>query len=343
MKILAIDIGAGTQDILLFDSKKKIENCISLVLPTPSKIFAEKLKKIEGDLYIHGDTIGGGSLSEAILYRIQKGYRVIMAESAAYSIRNDLDEVKSMGIMVGGKSESGNFREFEIREVNLPLLKSFLLHFEEDLEIDTIAIAVQDHGVSPKGVSNRLFRFENMEAMLRKDNRPETFHFTEESIPAHYLRMRSAVSAVRKSSPVPVLVMDTAFSAILGCMEEAAGPCLIVNVGNGHTIAALLIENKIEGLYEHHTHELTPKKIEADLKLFVRGKLSTRKVFDENGHGVVTLRPYEGEILVLVTGPNRDLFKGTSFKFIYASPGGNTMMTGPMGLVKAAQYRFGTR
>ena len=343
MKILAIDIGAGTQDILLFDSKKKIENCISLVLPTPSKIFAEKLKKIEGDLYIYGDTIGGGSLSEAILQHMRKGYHVIMEESAAYSIRNDLDEVRSMGIMVGGKPESGNFREFEIEEVDLPFLKSFLTHFGEDLEIDAIAVAVQDHGVSPKGVSNRFFRFENMEAMLREDNRPETFHFTEDSIPAHYLRMRSAVSAVRRSSPVPVLVMDTAFSAILGCMQEATGPCLIVNVGNGHTIAALLIENKIEGLYEHHTHELTPKKIEADLRLFLQGKLSRRKVFDENGHGVVTLRPYEGETLVLVTGPNRDLFEGTSFKFIYAAPGGNMMMTGPMGLVKAAQYRFGTK
>jgi hypothetical protein len=43
---------------------------------------------------------------------------------------------------------------------------------------------------------------------------------------------------------------------------------------------------------------------------------------------------------VIVTGPNRDLFRKTSFKFIYAAPGGNTMMTGPMGLVRAAQYRF---
>ena len=60
MKILAIDIGAGTQDILLFDSNKKIENCISLVLPTPSKWIAERIRAVEGDLYIYGDTIGGG-------------------------------------------------------------------------------------------------------------------------------------------------------------------------------------------------------------------------------------------------------------------------------------------
>lgn len=340
MKILAIDIGAGTQDILLFDSERKIENCISLVLPTPSKIFAEKLKKIEGDVYIYGDTIGGGSLSMAILRHIQMGYHVVMEESAAYSVRNDLDEVKSMGIEVGGRPGSGDFRELEIQEIGLPLLKSFLSEFGEDLKIDVLAIAVQDHGVAPKGVSDRLFRFENMVAMLRRDNRPEAFHFTGDSIPAHYLRMKSAVRAVRRSSQVPVLVMDTSFSAILGCIDEAAGPSLIVNVGNGHTIAALFIENRIEGLYEHHTHELTPRKLEEDLSLFVRGKLSRSKVFEENGHGVVTLRPYEGEISVLVTGPNRDLFREASFKVVYAAPGGSTMMTGPMGLVRAARYRF---
>ena len=341
MKILAIDIGAGTQDILLFDSQKKIENCISLVLPTPSKFFADKLKTIEGHVYIHGDTIGGGSLGRAILRHIQKGYRVVMEESAAYSIRNDLDEVKSMGIEVEKKPEADLFEELEIREVNLPLFENFFSNFGEELKVDVIAIAVQDHGVSPKGVSDRAFRFENMERILRKDNRPETFQFSEDSIPAHFLRMRSAVKTVRRTFSIPVLVMDTSFSAILGCIDEVTGPSLVVNVGNGHTIAALLIERKIEGLYEHHTHELTPKKLEHDLNLFVRGELSSRKVFEENGHGAITLKPFYGDVSVFVTGPNRDLFKGTSFKFVYAAPGGNTMMTGPMGLVKAAQFRFG--
>jgi len=340
MKILAIDIGAGTQDILLFDSRQKAENCTSLVLPTPSKFFAEKLKTIEGHVYIHGDTIGGGSLGRAILRHLQKGYRVVMEESAAYSIRNDLDEVKSMGIEVGKKPETDHFQEVEIREVDLRVFEEFLSNFGEDLQVDVIAIAVQDHGVSPKGVSDRAFRFENMEKMLRRDNRPETFHFLEDSIPEHCLRMKSAVKAVKRFSSVRVLVMDTAFSAVLGCLEETSGPSLIVNVGNGHTIAALLIEKRIEGLYEHHTHELTPEKLEHDLRLFVRGELEGKKVFKENGHGAVTLKPLPGVFPVIVTGPNRDLFRKTSFKFIYATPGGNTMMTGPMGLIRAAQYRF---
>ncbi len=341
MKILAIDIGAGTQDILLFDSQKKNENCVSLVLPTPSKFFAEKLKTIESHVYIHGDTIGGGALGRTILRHLQKGYRVVMEESAAYSIRNDLDEVKSMGIEVGKQPETNHFQELEIQEVNLPLFEKFLSNFGEDLKVDVVAIAVQDHGVSPKGVSDRAFRFENMERMLRKDNRPETFHFLEESIPAYSLRMKSAVAAVKRALSVPVLVMDTCFSAILGCLDDVTGPSLVVNVGNGHTIAALLLERRIEALYEHHTHELTSKKLESDLRLLIRGELSGKEVFDDNGHGAITLKPFHGEISVIVTGPNRDIFKGTSLKFICASPGGNTMMTGPMGLVRAAQYRFG--
>ncbi len=341
MRILAIDIGAGTQDILLFDSRQKIENCTTLVLPTPSKFFAEKLKAMEGHVYIRGDTIGGGSLGRAILRHLQKGYRVVMEESAAYSIRNDLDEVKSMGIEVGTRPETDSFQEVEIREVDLHVFEEFLSRFGESLQVDVIAIAVQDHGVSPKEVSDRAFRFENMERMLRSDHRPETFHFLEDSIPDCYLRMRSAVKAVKRFSSARVLVMDTAFSAILGCLQETSGPCLIVNAGNGHTIAALLIEKRIEGLYEHHTHELTPDKLEHDLRLFVRGELDGKKVFRENGHGAITLKPLPGVFPVIVTGPNRDLFRKTSFKFIYAAPGGNTMMTGPMGLVRASQYRFG--
>ncbi len=339
MKILAIDIGAGTQDILLFDSEKKIENCISLVLPTPSKIYSEKLKAIEGNLFIHGDTIGGGALSRALLRHIQKGYRVVMEESAAYSIRNDLDEVRSMGIEVG-EPRTNHFQDLEIREIDLPLFEDFLSNFKEELDVKVIAIAVQDHGVAPKGISDREFRFSNIERMIREDNRPEMLHFIRDSIPEYYLRMRSAASAVRRNSSAPVLVMDTCFSAILGCLDEVTGPSLVVNMGNGHTIAAVLLEKRIQALYEHHTHELTPKKLESDLRLLVKGELSGKKVFEENGHGAVTLTPFQGDVQVVVTGPNRDLFKETSFRFVYAAPAGNTMMTGPMGLVRAAQHRF---
>jgi len=299
------------------------------------------LKTIEGNLYLQGDTIGGGSLTGAILGHLKKGYRVVMDESSAYSIRNDLDEVRSMGIEVAVEPPSGGYHKLDIQEIDLDLYRNFLLKFGEDLNVDVIAVAIQDHGVAPKHVSDRVFRFQTMEAMLREDNRAESFHFVEHAIPGYYLRMRSAVRAIRRTSSIPVLVMDTAFSAVLGCMEEIRGPSLVANAGNGHTIAALIIDRRIEGLYEHHTHELTPEKLERDLMRFIHGELTRQEVLDAKGHGVITLKRFRGEVSVIVTGPHRDLFKGTSLKFIYAAPGGNTMMTGPMGLVRAALFRFG--
>jgi uncharacterized protein (DUF1786 family) len=36
MKILAIDIGAGTEDILLYDDQKQsVENCMKIITHTP--------------------------------------------------------------------------------------------------------------------------------------------------------------------------------------------------------------------------------------------------------------------------------------------------------------------
>lgn len=340
MRILAIDIGAGTQDILLFDSTKKIENSISLVLPAPSKVLAERLRKLEGSVYIWGDTIGGGSIGRAISEHVRKGYRVVMEKEAAFSIRNDLDEVLSMGIEIGEKPRGHEFKELRLQEVEIGALQDFLERFGVDLHVDVIAIAVQDHGVSPKGVSDRVFRFDQMEALLRRDNRPETFHYREEEIPNHFLRMRSASRAAKREASVPVLLMDTSLSAILGCTGEVAGPCLIVNVGNGHTIGALLVDGRVEGLYEHHTHLLTPQKLERHLRLFLRGELTREEVFEDQGHGALILTPYPGEVNIVVTGPNRDLFQGTSLRFVYGAPAGNTMMSGPMGLIKAARFRF---
>ena len=33
VRILAVDVGTGTQDILLFESGKTIENCFKMVMP----------------------------------------------------------------------------------------------------------------------------------------------------------------------------------------------------------------------------------------------------------------------------------------------------------------------
>ena len=38
MQILTVDVGTGTQDVLLFDSDRELENCFKLVLPSPTVV-----------------------------------------------------------------------------------------------------------------------------------------------------------------------------------------------------------------------------------------------------------------------------------------------------------------
>jgi uncharacterized protein (DUF1786 family) len=56
MKILAIDVGTGTQDIMLYDSKNSIENAVKMVLPSPTKIMADRIRRHHHDLFLTGET-----------------------------------------------------------------------------------------------------------------------------------------------------------------------------------------------------------------------------------------------------------------------------------------------
>src|SRR5438128_754616 len=63
MRILAIDVGTGTQDILLFDSGQPIENALQLIMPSPTQIAAGRIRRAtEGGrpVFLTGVTAGGG-------------------------------------------------------------------------------------------------------------------------------------------------------------------------------------------------------------------------------------------------------------------------------------------
>ncbi len=356
MKILALDIGAGTEDVLFYDDKKKsLENCVKMVLPSPSQIFAAKVRRATRlckDLFIKGDTIGGGAFAFALRNHVEKGLRVLMTESAAYTIRNDLDEVREFGIeIVSGENEPNDFRgeTLRIEEVNLTKLKGFLTEFNEVLsDVDVVAIAVQDHGVFPKGMSNRRFRIQKMKELLERNPRPENLAFKEKEIPSCFLRMKSASQASRRQLPnAEVLVMDTSPAAILGCLKDPAvkrtNPVLAINVGNCHTMATIISRRRIVGIVEHHTRLLDSQKIEKIIMDFADGKLSDEEVFQDNGHGLFFLGDppnFSGIEMIAATGPNRKILRETKLSVHFAAPAGDVMMTGPMGLIEATKRKF---
>jgi uncharacterized protein (DUF1786 family) len=356
MKVLALDIGAGTEDVLLFDSQKKnIENCIKLVLPSPSSVFAAKVRgatQLCRDVFVKGEIIGGGAFSNALREHVGKGFRAIITEKTAYTIRNDLDEVRQLGLeTVKNENEPEGFHGeiLTIEEINLAQLQTFLTGFGETFsDIDVVAIAAQDHGVFPKGTSNRKFRIQKIRELLKENPKPENLAFTEEEIPPCFLRMKSAAEASRRQLPnAKVLLMDTAPDAILGCVKDLAveksDPVLAINLGNGHTMAAIISQGEIIGVMEHHTRLLTPQKIEHFLVDFADGKLTDEQVFQDNGHGLFYLVEPPGFSRIqkiAATGPNRSLLSDTKLPIHFAAPAGDVMMTGPVGLVYAAKRKL---
>jgi len=340
-KILAIDIGQGTQDILLYDPHKNIENCISLILPSPTALYGKIIENASGDLYINGSTIGGGMLSKAIKQHIKKGYAVYMEPEAAASIRDDLDMVRMLGIKIGNPSGTFAGQELHLEEVNLPLLQSFLAHFSEAMDVGIVAAAVQDHGASPAGSSDRMFRFEMLSKQLMAHNEPERCAYWGDEVPPVFTRMRSLVKTVKKYFPGTVLVMDTALCAVLGCMEDRHEPYLIVNAGNDHTLCAIVRNNKISALLEHHTAMLSTEKLRQLIIRFAKGEVTHQEIFDDWGHGVLYIHkciisPTEH---IIVTGPHREKMRLTGLPVTFAAPGGNMMLTGPIGLVKACHFK----
>ena len=124
MRILAVDIGAGTQDILLYDTDKQLENCIKMVLPSPSPLLAAQVGAATErgeDLFISGRTVGGGAFSRALKRHLASGRRVYITPGAAYTLRNNLDDVTSLGVDVREEPPPGfDGTAIEGRKINNP-------------------------------------------------------------------------------------------------------------------------------------------------------------------------------------------------------------------------------
>jgi len=339
-----LDIGAGTVDFLLYDENKKLENSIKMVLPSPQTVYAKKIREttIAGKpLFIDGYTIGGGSLTKAIKNHVNTGYKVYMTAQAAYSIRNSLEEVKMFGVEIVDEKPP-ECVHITLDEVRLEVYESLLNQFNETLkDVDVCAVSVKDHGAPNKEMSNREFRINNYRETMEKDNRFNAFFYSDEDVPDYYIRMKSAIKASRNTLPyADVYVMDTSISALAGCLMDplvrGKEPALLVNMGNGHTIAAVVSNYRVQCFFEHHTSMLDKDKTQGLLKQLCDGSLTHEYIYRDGGHGVV----YTGDPpgfsniqVIAFTGPNRRLVEGSSFEYLYASPGGDVMMTGTLGLL----------
>src|SRR5438067_1123805 len=109
MQILTVDVGTGTQDVLLFDSERELENCFKLVLPSPTVINADRIRlatAARGRLVLQGVTMGGGPSHWATMDHVRAGLEAFATPEAARTFDDDLDAVASMGIQVVSDDEA---------------------------------------------------------------------------------------------------------------------------------------------------------------------------------------------------------------------------------------------
>lgn len=343
MKILCIDIGAGTQDILLFDSTTEIENCLQLVMPSPTVLVANQIRAAtrRGEtILLTGTTMGGGPNSWAAEDHVRAGLPIFATRAAALSFNDELDKVEASGIRVVSADEARKLdaTRVEMRDVNLDAIARALEAFGAPFQFDALAVAVFDHGNAPPGMSDRTFRFEFLAERIRATGKLSGFAFMRAEIPERLTRMRATADAI--AAETPLLLMDTAPAAVRGALDDArvaAAPnALVANLGNFHALAFRFTDGKITGLFEHHSGEIKPAQLEHFLRRLADGSLTNDEIFNSQGHGAVMFdtQPQPLDFLA-VTGPRRAMLRALQLNPYFAVPYGDMMLAGAFGLLHA--------
>ena len=345
--ILAIDVGAGTQDILVYDPARAPENSVRLVLPAQTVVVGERIRRATAqgkDVYLTGSLMGGGAITRAVRAHLEAGLGVFAQPQAAKTLHDDLDLVRAMGVTIVEGPPGDGVVAVRTGDVDLGALERALAAFEVPLPSRYVA-AVQDHGEC-LGSSQRRLRFQMWERFLAADGGGSGGRLADllYNVPPPYLtRMR----AVQGDLP-GALIMDTAGSAIWGALQDDAVAAesprgvVVVNAGNGHAMGALVREGTVWGLFEHHTGRMNPRKLADYVGQLRAGTLSNEEVYDEGGHGCCYRPDYRSEggfAVAAVTGPNWRLADGLGYQ--RAVPHGDMMLAGCYGLVAAARDRWG--
>lgn len=356
MKILTIDIGTGTQDVFLFDSRLDLENGCKLILPSPTMQVWKQISDAAGekkDIALSGVLSGGGPSCWAVEKHLRNGLKVFATPEAAKTLDDDLEAVKNKGVILVGEEEMAalpdQVQRIVMGDFDFSRIRQVFETFGVTLaDLALVAVSVFDHGDAPPGVSDRKYRFEYLDRRLRQRHRLSALAYPAKDIPADLTRMR-AVAKNAASLPCRLMLMDSAPAAILGAMLDPVFQkrerSMVVNIGNGHTLACRLSSDSVEGFFEHHTGCLDAARLDRLLADFARGTLTNESVFSSQGHGALcyTQEPLpmdHADFNFLVTGPRRNMVRQSALKPHFSAPFGDMMLTGCFGMLSAAAEHY---
>ena len=349
MRILAIDTGTGTQDILLFDTTDRIENSVKMVVPSPTMRVATAIRDAthrRRGIVFRGVTMGGGPCTWALRQHLEAGLPAFATPDAARTFDDDLDVVAGWGVRIVCEDEARRVdgaEHIELRDLDLDALRSAFESLGVDPRFDGIALACLDHGAAPPGYSDRLFRFEHLRRVVEDNNDLLAFAYRPEEVPPYLTRARALLATA--GSDMPAVFLDTAPAAALGALQDPTvretERQVVLNLGNSHTLAFHLRGTFIYGFFEHHTGMLSREDLEALTERLVTGKLTQQEVFEGNGHGAYyATRAPDDDAFVAVTGPQRDELAGSRLRPHFAAPHGDMMLSGCFGLLWAFTAKY---
>ena len=96
-QFLMVDIGAGTMDVLCYESEAYLH--YKAVVKSPVRSIAEKAAAIPGNLIVTGCEMGGGPITNLLKQRAREA-DVVMSSSAAATLHHDPAKIISWGIDV---------------------------------------------------------------------------------------------------------------------------------------------------------------------------------------------------------------------------------------------------
>ena len=344
MRTLAIDIGTGTQDILLWDTDAPVANAVQLVMHSPTTRVAQAVRAATRrgrGIALSGTIMGGGPCHWAVNDHLAAGYPVWATEQAARTFNDDLDAVRAeMGIQIVGEEELADLRDAEqivMHDLDLDALTAACRAFDVEPAYDVLAVAVFDHGNAPPDVSDRRFRFDYLTSRLINGGWLTDLGFERAAIPAEMTRL--AAVAATAPEDVPLLVMDTAPAAALGALDDPRlgeeAELVVANVGNFHALAFHLAGDTIRGLFEHHTGEVTPPQLLRLIERLASAEITNDEVFSSQGHGALVLDPTPARNPFLATTGPRQAMLAPLARPYRAVPHGAMMQAGCFGLLRA--------
>ncbi|MEE9278435.1 MAG: DUF1786 family protein [Dehalococcoidia bacterium] len=347
MRILSIDIGTGTQDILLYDSAGPIENSPKLVMPSPTKTAERRIRAATSAgraVALSGVTAGGGPCHWALNDHMRAGFPAYATAGAARTFDDDLSKLEADGLTIVSDDELAGIdgEKIELRDLNVPAVMQALDAFGAETSIDGLAVGVLDHGAAPPEVSDRIFRFQHIERVLGTTPDVRAFAYLPDDLPAYLTRAQCVLGSI--DVDVPTVFMDNGPAAALGALHdvEAAGVrCrFVLNAGNMHALGFVLNGTRIEAVFEHHTGEISSQRLAQMVAELCAGSLTNDDVFNTKGHGAlyVGAPPFDPEIIA-VTGPQRRAVLAELEAARAASPHGDMMISGCFGLLDGFAYR----